>query len=194
MGINALVVMEGRFRRAPVLLSGLALGCVGLAAVAAARPALLPRFRPPGPSNLATLRDCLRPTATPEEMLQPTTDPEADAILKSVREIKGRLDENAVKERKFLVYHRAAEVYHLLGRKLPTKYYSLGWAAIPEMERDLIEELERNHVRAFLQVEHIGGAMSRMGDTGLLPHPSRPPLHRRQGGPGPPVRNRRSAR
>ena len=159
VGINAMALLEARFRRAPILLGSLALGCAGIVLVAAARPELLPRFRPPGPSNLASLRDCLRPTDTPEAMLRPTTDPVTDDILTAVKEIKGRLDENAVKERELLVYHSAAQVYHLLGRKLPTKFYCLGWAAGPAMEQDLIRELERNRVRAFLRVKRVGGAM-----------------------------------
>ena len=51
-------------------------------------------------------------------------------------------------------------LYPLLDRKLPTKYYCLGWAADPVMEQELIEELERNRVRAFLHVNGIGGSMA----------------------------------
>ena len=162
VGINFLAILEGRFRRAPILLGSLALGCALLAVLAAARPGLLPRFRPPGPANFATLRDCLRPTETPEAMLEPTTDPLLGTIVKGVKEVKGRLDENDVKERELVVYHSAAELYHLLGRKLPTNYYYLGLAADPAMEQELIGELQRNRVRAFLHVKEVGGAMTQL--------------------------------
>ena len=69
------------------------------------------------------------------------------------------------------MYHSAAQLYPLLGRKLPTKYYCLGWAADPAMEQELIDELQRNRVRAFLHVKSIAGAMSQydMPDSYRIP-------------------------
>lgn len=123
VGINFLAILEGRFRRAPILLGSLALGCALLAVLAAARPDLLPRFRPPGPANLATLRDRLRPTETPEEMLGPTTSPDAGEILRGVKQVKELLDAQSVGERQLLIYHSAAQLFPLLGRKVPSKFW-----------------------------------------------------------------------
>jgi hypothetical protein len=161
--VNGLVILDQhlrpRYRRAPVLLIGSALGFVLLAILGQYRPDILPRFRLPGPANVATLRACLQPTTSLEELLEPTSDPVVNAIKTGVTHIKGLLDANGVKERELLIYHSGAQLYSLLDRKLPTKYYLLGWAADPAMERELIGELERNHVRAFLHVNGVGNTM-----------------------------------
>ena len=89
-------------------------------------------------------------------MIAPTSDPVAGDVSRGVKQVKDLLDVHGVGEKQFLVYHSASLLYPMLDRKLPTKYYCVGWAADPVMERELIGELERNRVRAFLHVNGIG--------------------------------------
>jgi hypothetical protein len=52
-----------------------------------------------------------------------------------------------------LISHSASLLYPVLGYKLPTKYYSLGWAITEEMQRDLVSELEKADISAVLIAE-----------------------------------------
>ncbi len=123
------------------------------------RPDLLPSFALPGSDNLAVMRASLRSASTPGEMIALNSDPVAGDVLRGVKQVKDLLDAHGVGEKQFLVYHSASLLYPMLDRKLPTKYYCLGWAADPVMERELIGELERNRVRAFLHVNSIARSL-----------------------------------
>ena len=101
----------------------------------------------------------LRSTSTPGEMIALASDPVAGDVLRGVEQVKDLLDAHRVGKKQLLVYHSASLLYPLLDRRSPTKYYLLGWAADPAKEQELIEELERNRVRAFLHVNGIGGSM-----------------------------------
>ena len=109
--------------------------------------------------NLAVLRQSLSPTATWRGMLAPTTDPIAPAIEEGTEQVRHLLEAQGVGQRELLVYHSAAFLYPLFDREPPTKYYQLGWAADAQMEHDLIRELQRNRVRAFLHVNYLAGSL-----------------------------------
>jgi hypothetical protein len=157
--IDGLEVFHRRHRRwllVAILCMSLVMGTI----LASARPHLLPRFLRPGQANIDLLHASLRPTATPAEMLAPSSDPKAAAILQGIEQVKKLLDSSGVGERQLLIYHGASQLYPLLGRKLPTQYYVLGWAADSRMEQELIEDLERSRVRAYLHVNGIGRSMA----------------------------------
>lgn len=156
--IDGLEILHWHRRRPRVMLGILVAGFALLAAAAALRPALLPRMVPSLGKNLAVLRASLQPTRTPEEMLALSADPFTGKILQGVGQVRELLEAHKVGERQLLVYHSASQIYPLLNRRLPTKYYQLGWAADPVMEDELISELEKNRVRAFLHVNGIGGS------------------------------------
>ncbi|MBV8487549.1 MAG: hypothetical protein JO161_04670, partial [Planctomycetaceae bacterium] len=158
--IDGLEILHWHRRRPRVLLGTLVAAFAVLAATAAVRPALLPRMVPPLGKNLAVLRASLQPTRTPEEMLALSSDPVTGKILQGVGQVRELLEAHKVGERQLLVYHSASQIYPLLNRRLPTKYYCLGWAADPVMEDQLISELEKNRVRAFLHVNGIGRSLS----------------------------------
>jgi nitrate reductase gamma subunit len=158
--IDGLEVFHWRRRRPWLLISILSTGLVMGSIAASRRPDLLPRFLPPGPRNIEVLYASLRPTPTAVEMLAQSSDPKGVEILRGVQEVKKHLDAHGVGEHQLLVYHGASQLYSLLGRKLPTQYYVLGWAADPRMERDLIGDLERSRVRAYLHVNGIGRSMA----------------------------------
>ena len=153
--LDGLEFLERWFRRPLIVPSILAACLTSLTLFSAFRPDLLPSFALPGSDNLAVMRASLRSTSTPGEMIALTSDPVAGDVLRGVKQVKDLLDAHGVGEKQFLVYHSASLLYPMLDRKLPTKYYCLGWAADPVMERELIGELERNRVRAFLHVNGI---------------------------------------
>ena len=157
--VDGLEVFHWRRRRPWLVVSILVLGLATAAIVSLRRPDLLPRLRPPNLTNLEVLRASLSPTTTAAEMISQSSDPTAATIVRGVEQVKGILDANGVGQRQLLVYHGASLLYPLLDRKLPTQYYILGWAADPRMERELIGELERHRVRAFLHVNGIGRSM-----------------------------------
>jgi len=153
--LDGLEFLERWFWRPLIVPLILAACLTSLTLFSAFRPDLLPSFALPGSDNLAVMRASLRSTSTPGEMIALNSDPLAGDVSRGVKQVKNLLDAHGVGEKQFLVYHSASLLYPLLDRKLPTKYYCLGWAADPVMERELIGELERNRVRAFLQVNGI---------------------------------------
>jgi hypothetical protein len=157
--LDGLEFLERWFRR-PLLVPSILAACLAsLAIVSAFRPNLLPSFALPGSDNLAVMRASLRSTRTADEMIAPTSDSVAGDVSRGVKQVKDLLDAHGVGKKQFLVYHSASLLYPMLDCKLPTKYYCLGWAANPVMERELIGELERNRVRAFLHVNGIARSM-----------------------------------
>jgi hypothetical protein len=161
VGFDGLRALYEDLRRPRVVLAMLAACLATLMLVSARWPALVsPRLGLPSVGNLAALRSNLRPTATPGEIISPGSDPTAPEILEGLDQIRGHLDAHGVGEKQLLVYHSAAVLYPLLNRKLPTKYYCLGWAADPVMEQELIAGLERNRVRAFLRVNGVWNSMT----------------------------------
>ena len=157
--LDGLEFLERWFRR-PLLVPLILAACLtSLTLFSAFQPDLLPSFALPGSDNLAVMRASLRSTRTADEMIAPTSDSVAGDVSRGVKQVKDLLDAHGVGEKQFLVYHSASLLYPMLDRKLPTKYYCLGWAADPVMERELIGELERNRVRAFLHVNGIARSM-----------------------------------
>jgi hypothetical protein len=166
MAMLSLVLIDGLEvfhlqRRRPWLLISILTASLAMGAILSQRrPDLLPRFLPPGLSNIDVLRSSLRLTSTPAEMIAQSSDPKAGEILHGVEQVKKLLDDHGVGKMQLLVYHGGSQLYPMLDRKLPTQYYMLGWAADPTMERELIGDLERNRVRAFLHVNGIGRSMA----------------------------------
>ena len=160
-----LILLDGleflqRWFRQPLIVPSILAACLtSLTLFSAFRPDLLPSFALPGSDNLAVMRASLRSTSTPGEMIALTSDSVAGDVLRGVKQVRGLLNAHGVGEKQFLVYHSASLLYPMLDRKLPTKYYCLGWAADPVMERELIGELERNRVRAFLHVNSIAHSL-----------------------------------
>ena len=170
--LDGLEFLERWFRR-PLIVPLILASCLtSLTLFSAFRPDLLPSFALPGSDNLAVMRASLRSASTPGEMIALNSDPVAGDVLRGVKQVKDLLDAHGVGEKQFLVYHSASLLYPMLDRKLPTKYYQLGWAADPVMERELIGELERNRVRAFLHVNGIARSMPDydVPDSYRIPH------------------------
>lgn len=107
----------------------------------------------PAASAITVFNSCMRPTRTTADFVTPSTDPDRAALKAGIDQVKAILSENHVGPKQLLVYHSAAFLYPALGYRLPTKYYELGWAATPAMEQDLIGELKRAHIRAFLHAK-----------------------------------------
>ncbi len=116
-------------------------------------------LRPPSSECLENLRNSWQPTSSIEQMLTPAKVDGRDDIIDGVNQVRRLLEANHIGKRQLLVYHSGALYYALLERQLPTKYYCLGWAASRQMEVELIEELKRNRVRAFLQVNGLRGSL-----------------------------------
>ena len=158
--LDGLEFLERWFWRPLIVPSILAACLTSLTLFSAFRPDLLPSFALPGSDNLAVMRASLRSTSTPGEMIALTSDSVAGDVLRGVKQVRGLLDAHRVGEKQLLVYHSASLLYPLLDRRSPTKCYCLGSATDSVMEQELIEELERNRVRAFLHVNGIGGSMA----------------------------------
>ncbi len=158
--LDGMEFLERWFRR-PLIVPLSLVGCLtSLTLFSTYRPDLLPSFALPSSSNLAVFRASLRSTRTVDEMMAPTSDSVATDVSRGAKQVKDLLDAEGVGEKQFLVYHSASLLYPMVDRKLPTKYYCLGWASDPVMERELIGELERNRVRAFLHVNGIARSMA----------------------------------
>ena len=112
------------------------------------------------PAKIDALRASLRPTKTWEEMLAPTSDQEASELMQGVEEVRRLLASQHVEGGEPPTMISAPLLYLLLDRESPTKYYLLGWACDRRTERELIDELEQNRVRAFLAVRGIAGTLT----------------------------------
>ncbi len=157
--IDVLRLAHWQRYRPRVCIGMLLVGLAALAVVGRFYPDRLPMYGRPLSSRLPLLQNCLRPTSTAQEMLNPTTDVDAGPVLDGVMHVKALLDAHGIGDRQLLVYHSASQYYPLLNRHLPTKYYQLGWAADAAMEDELVGELKRNQVRAFLQVNEFAGCL-----------------------------------
>jgi hypothetical protein len=108
--------------------------------------------------NLDALRTCFGPARVGDDLYTGLASDCAKPVRKSAARVREILDAHGVGPRELLVYHSAPLLYPMLGRDLPTQYYCLGWATNARMERSLIADLERNHVRAFLHTStNLGG-------------------------------------
>lgn len=83
-------------------------------------------------------------------------DPSNRDFERRVCVVKGLLQAMDIGEKQLLVVNSASLLYPALGYRLPTKYYCLGWAITPDMQKDLIAELERADVKAILIAKGFG--------------------------------------
>jgi hypothetical protein len=157
--VDGLECLLGRFRSSRGLITSLGACALLVALVGANYLGWGPRLAIPSAQNLRILRDCFRPTTTPEEIISLPPNPLAGEIWKGVKQVRDLLHGHGVGDQELVIYHSGALLYPLLGRNLPTKYYCLGWAADHQMEEELIGELERSRVRAFLHVNGVGRSL-----------------------------------
>ena len=94
--------------------------------------------------------DVLAPTGPDNDLYAGSSDQSVAHFRQGAVQVRRLLDEHGVGRRELLVYHSAPLYYPMLDREVPTPYYCLGWAMSARRERDLIADLENNHVRAFL--------------------------------------------
>lgn len=73
-------------------------------------------------------------------------------LVRAICETKRLVRKAGLRDRELLVGHSASWLYPALGLTNPTRYYCLGWAMTPRLEEELIADLQRSKVRAFLRV------------------------------------------
>jgi len=71
---------------------------------------------------------------------------------RGICEVKRILDRFKIGDRELLVTHSASMIYPTLGYRMPTRYYAIGWAITPQMQRELVSELEASGVKSVLRV------------------------------------------
>lgn len=119
----------------------------------------LPAVRSMPSANLAALRHSLRPTVSWSDQLQEINDPDIALFREAVAGLRRELNERGIGESQFLVHHSGPLLYGLVDRWTPTKYYCLGWAATPHLEAELVSELQRQGVRAYLELNGRWGGL-----------------------------------